>query len=210
MEVPAGSSPLDYPQGDSHLQGPCGKGHGQTDPLSDLAILPPTEDDYPVFTILEGESVMTTSHGGSEPASAATVSARVLKDQVAAINAHDAAQFAAFYGEDAVVRDPQYTEPLHGRDAVVNDSSVFFTAFPDLRAEVTCSVVDGSTLAAEMTLAGTHTGPLALPSGEVPPTGRALRFEMAFFARIDDHGLIVDERRYYDVADQLEQLGLGG
>jgi steroid delta-isomerase-like uncharacterized protein len=153
---------------------------------------------------------MTTSPGGSEPASAATVSVRVLKDQVAAINAHDAAQFASFYGEDAVVRDPQYPEPLHGRDAVVNDSAVFFTAFPDLRAEVTCSVVSGSTLAAEMTLAGTHTGPLALPSGEVPPTGRALRFEMAFFARIDDQGLIVDERRYYDIANQLEQLGLAG
>lgn len=153
---------------------------------------------------------MTTPAGDTDPGTAAAVSVRVLGDQVAAINARDAAQFAAFYSADAIVRDPQYTEPLHGRAAVENDSSVFFTAFPDLRAEVTCSVVSGSTLAAEMTIAGTHTGPLILPSGEVPPTGRPLRFAMAFFARIDDRGLIVDERRYYDVADQLGQLGLGG
>jgi steroid delta-isomerase-like uncharacterized protein len=152
---------------------------------------------------------MTTPAGDADPGTAAAVSVRVLEDQVAAINARDAARFAAFYSEDAIVRDPQYPGPLHGRAAVENDSSAFFTAFPDLRAEVTCSVVSGSTLAAEMTIAGTHTGPLTLPSGEVPPTGRALRFEMAFFARIDDQGLIVDERRYYDVADQLEQLGLG-
>ena len=153
---------------------------------------------------------MTTSPGDSDPGTVAAASARVLEDQVAAINAHDAARLAAFYSEDAVVRDPQYPEPLRGRAAVANDSSAFFTAFPDQRAEVTCSVISGSTLAAEMTLAGTHTGPLTLASGEVPPTGRPLRFEMAFFDRFDDQGLIVDERRYYDVADQLEQLGLEG
>ena len=153
---------------------------------------------------------MTTSPGDPDPGTAAAVSVRVLQDQVAAINAHDATRLAASYSEDAVVRDPQYPEPLRGRAAVADDSTAFFTAFPDLRAEVTCSVVSGSTLAAEMTLAGTHAGPLTLPSGEVPPTGRPLTFAMAFFSRIDDQGLVVDERRYYDVANQLEQLGLGG
>ncbi|MET3952672.1 putative ester cyclase [Arthrobacter sp. UYEF36] len=93
---------------------------------------------------------------------------------------------------------------------MANDASAFFTAFPDLRAEVTCSVVSGSTFAAEMTLASTHTGPLTLPSGEIPPTGRSLRFGMAFFTLVDDPGLIVNELRYYDVVDQLEQLDLSG
>lgn len=153
---------------------------------------------------------MITSPGESDSDSSNAVMMRLLEDQVAAINAHDAERLAAFYSEDAVVRDPQYAEPLHGRAAVTNDSSDFFAAFPDLRAEVTCSVISDSIIAAEMTLAGTHTGPLRLPSGEIPPTGRPLRFAMAFFSRIDESGLIVDERRYYDVADQLEQLGLVG
>lgn len=69
-------------------------------------------------------------------------------------------------------------------------------------------MVSDLTVAAEMTLEGTHTGPLNLPSGEVPPTGKPLRFDRAFFSRFDEDGLIVDERRYYDVANQLEQLGL--
>lgn len=153
---------------------------------------------------------MSTSQSDSDPAGAVAVSVGVLEDQVAAINAHDAVRFAGFYSEDAVVRDPQYADTLRGRAAVENDFSAFLAAFPDLRAEVTCSVVGGSTVAAEMTLAGTHTGPLTLPSGEVPPTGRSVRFEMSFFDRIDEQGLIVNERRYYDVLNQLEQLGLNG
>jgi steroid delta-isomerase-like uncharacterized protein len=153
---------------------------------------------------------MTDPTGTPSQGSAAAVGRQLVEDQVAAINAHDAARFAAFYGEDTVVRDPQYPEPLRGRAALSDDFSVFLTAFPDLRAEVTTVVVSGSTLAAEMTLTGTNTGTLVLPSGEVPPTGRPLRFEMAFFSRFDEHGLIVDERRYYDIADQNRQLGLEG
>ena len=153
---------------------------------------------------------MTTSPGASDPRTAAADLMRILEEQVAAMNAHDSARFAAFYSNDALVRDPQYPEPLQGRAAVATDFTTFVTAFPDLRAEVTCSVVSGRTLAAEMTIAGTQTGPLTLPSGDVPPTHKALRFDMAYFDRFDEHGLIVDERRYYDVADQLEQLGLSG
>lgn len=134
---------------------------------------------------------------------------RALEEQIAAINARDAARLAASYREDAVVRDPQYAEPLRGRVAVEDDATGYFRAFPDMRAEVTCSVVSGSTLAVEMTMVGTHTGPLALPTGEeVPPTNQPLRFTMAFFDTVDENGMIIDERRYYDIADQLRQLGL--
>ena len=153
---------------------------------------------------------MTTSPGTSDPRTSAADLIRILEEQVAAMNAHDSERFANFYSEDAVVRDPQYPDPLQGRAAVATDFTTFLTAFPDLRADVTCTVVSGHTLAAEMTIAGTHTGPLTLPSGDVPPTHKTLRFSMAYFDRIDEHGLIEDERRYYDVADQLEQLGLNG
>ena len=74
------------------------------------------------------EPAMTTPQGDSARATAAVASGQVLEDQVAAINAHDVALFADFYSEDAVVRDPQYTESLHGRTAVANDFSAFLTA----------------------------------------------------------------------------------
>ena len=135
-------------------------------------------------------------------------SRRVPDEPVAAINAHDIAGFASFYAEDAVVVDPQYPEPLRGRAAIERDIADFLRAFPDLGMEVTRTVVDGPVTAVEATLTGTHDGPLALPTGEVPATGRRLRFPMAFFDRLDEEGLIVEERRYYDLATQQEQLGL--
>ena len=135
---------------------------------------------------------------------------RVIEEQVAAINDHDAAGLARLYSQDASVRDPQSAEPLLGRDGVEQDASVFFTAFPDLRAEVSSTVVEGLTFAVELTLTGTHTGPLPLGADEVAATGRTLSFPMAYVSRLDDDGLIRDEQRYYDVASQLQQLGLLG
>ncbi|MFI7482495.1 ester cyclase [Kocuria sp. M1R5S2] len=136
------------------------------------------------------------------------LSRRMLEEQFAAINAHDVAGFTAFYAEDAVVIDPQYPEPLRGRDAIEQDVATFIKAFPDLNGRITSTLIDGPVSAVEATMTGTHTGPLALPTGEVPATGRQLEFPMAVFSRVDEQGLIVEERRYYDLATQQEQLGL--
>lgn len=135
--------------------------------------------------------------------------AEVIKQQIAAINAHDTAGLAARYSADAVVLDPQYPEPLRGRAAIERDMADFLTAFPDLRAQVTRTLFDGATHALEMTVSGTNSGPLALPGGDsVPPTNRRIELHMAVFGRIDGDGLVVEERRYFDIAGQLAQLGL--
>jgi hypothetical protein len=82
-----------------------------------------------VGTLPKMEPAMTTPQGDSARATAAVASVQVLEDQVAAIKAHDVARFADFYSEDTVVRDPQYTESLHGRTAVAN----YFSAFLPLK-----------------------------------------------------------------------------
>jgi len=135
--------------------------------------------------------------------------AEVIRQQIAAINAHDPAGLAIRYGADAVVLDPQYAEPLRGREAIERDTADFVTAFPDLRAQVTRTLFDGATHALEMTVSGTNTGPLTLPTGStVPPTNRRAEIHMAVFGRVDGDGLVVEERRYFDIAGLLAQLGL--
>jgi predicted ester cyclase len=85
---------------------------------------------------------------------------------------------------------------------------VILRAFSNYEFSIRTTLVDDRIIAAEASFEGMNDGPLSLPSGEVPATGRRLKFDLAFFSRLDESGKIVEERRYYDVADQLTQLGL--
>jgi len=123
-------------------------------------------------------------------------------------NRRDVKAFAALYAVDAVVHDPTYPQPLKGRDAVAQDLNDFLRAFPDARFTILNILEDGTTAAGEYSLSGTHTGPLALPSGEIPATGKPLSFNGSAFSRFNDRGEIVEESRYFDIAGQLAQLGL--
>jgi len=127
-----------------------------------------------------------------------------------AINAHDLDALAKVYASDAVAYDPMYPEPLRGREAIKKDSGDFFRAFPDLRFEISSIVEKDDGLGAgELVMSGTHTGPLATPTGgEVPPTNKRIDLKGAAFVRLNGSGEIVEERRYYDVGTILRQLGV--
>jgi len=133
--------------------------------------------------------------------------ARKLTD---AISRHDITTATNAYAADAVAYDPMYPQPLRGREAIKKDTETYFRAFPDLRFELLTTVEkDDRSGAAEIRMSGTHTGPLESPTGqEIPPTQKRVDLKGAVFARVNDRGEIVEERRYYDVATMLRQLGL--
>jgi steroid delta-isomerase-like uncharacterized protein len=132
----------------------------------------------------------------------------VVRKQTEAWNSHDASRVAAGYVQDATVSDPIYTEALAGREAIAKDASDFFTAFPDIKFQTTRVIAHGDTVVYEGMSRGTHKGPLQLPAGLIPATGRRLEFGVAIFFELDSNGSIRKERRYYDVAGLLTQLGL--
>lgn len=125
-----------------------------------------------------------------------------------AVNRHDAEAFAELYAPNAIVHDPSYEQPLEGREAIRREMETFFRSFPDLRASIRSHVESDGITAFDGTFEGTHNGPLALGNGEVPATGRNVRFNAAGFYRMDDSGRVVEERRYYDLAGMLTQLGV--
>jgi steroid delta-isomerase-like uncharacterized protein len=127
---------------------------------------------------------------------------------VEAFNRKDARAFAALYAVDAIVIDPLYSQPLKGRDAIEQDIEEVLRAFPDARFTLGAVLEAGETAALEYNLRGTHLGPLATPDGEVPASGKSSSTDGAVFSRFNDRGEIVEERRYYDIAGMLAQLGL--
>jgi predicted ester cyclase len=97
--------------------------------------------------------------------------------------------------------------PMVGVEAFLGFSRAFFTAFPDGRLECRLMAVDGDRLLAEGVHIGTHTGPMAGPGGEVPPTGRRLELPFCDVFEARD-GRISAHRVYFDQAVIAEQLGL--
>ena len=72
----------------------------------------------------------------------------------------------------------------------------YFVAVPDLRFEVFDTVVDGNVVAIHGRGLGTMLGPRTTPKGVRPPSGDRLDFTYALFLRLNDAGLITEERRY--------------
>jgi steroid delta-isomerase-like uncharacterized protein len=125
-------------------------------------------------------------------------------------NKHDLDALAKLYAEDAVAYDPMYPEPLRGREAIRKDAATFMRGFPDARLEIISTIEkDDRNGADEIRLTGTHTGPLETPTGqELPPTNKRVEFRGGAFSRLNERGEVVEERRYYDVATVLRQLGI--
>jgi steroid delta-isomerase-like uncharacterized protein len=132
----------------------------------------------------------------------------IIRLQFEAFNRHDTAAFADCYAANAVVADPQIPEPLRGTAAISKDIGDWFAAFPEIEARITRTVIDGTAYAAEWTMQGTHKGPLVMPDGHVPATGKPIRITVATIGRLDDQNRIVEEHRYYDLAGVMSQLGL--
>jgi steroid delta-isomerase-like uncharacterized protein len=131
-----------------------------------------------------------------------------LRKAAEAFNRQDAATFASLYAADAVVHDPQYSEPLKGREAIQRDATEWWAAFPDTEVRFLDVLGNEASGAAEAQFSGTHKGSLAGPSGTISPTNKRIDMRLAIFVRVNSQGLITEERRYYDMAGFAQQLGL--
>ena len=119
----------------------------------------------------------------------------------------DLAMHAALYAEDAIYYEA--SQKVHGREAIQELLSVWYQAFSNVKFEYRNVMTCGEHFIYEGTMHGTHTGPLATPEGDVPPTGRKIEIPFAFIARMSPDGLIQEDRTYFDSALMAQQLGLG-
>ena len=120
--------------------------------------------------------------------------------------ARDAESAAALYEPDAAMY--QYPDVMQGREAIKESFEVWFTAFPDTRWELQKLMSSGDTFVAEGIFKGTQTGPLHMPDGEIPPTGKPVEVPCCFIGQVSENGLVSEDRTYLNVAIMMDQLGL--
>jgi predicted ester cyclase len=82
----------------------------------------------------------------------------------------------------------------------------FYAACPGLAHSLDELVAEGDTVAARLTIRGTHTQPFQTPAGAIPPQGRPFTIDAMNFYRFRD-GTLVEHRASFDMMSFLQQIG---
>jgi steroid delta-isomerase-like uncharacterized protein len=109
--------------------------------------------------------------------------------------------------EDCELIDIPSGRTLRGPDGYKQLVEFFAEAFPGSSVELTNAFATEDQVVIEFTGRGTNTGPLHLPTGDIPATGRYSELRFCGVYRIKS-GKIVSLHSYYDLTTMLQQLGL--
>ena len=116
-------------------------------------------------------------------------------------------KIVAALAEDCEVIDVPTGRTLRGPDGYRQINLFFAEGFPDSSVELTNVFATEDEAVIEFTGRGTNTGPLHMPTGDIPPTGRYSELRFCGVYQIKS-GKIVSLHNYYDVMTMLQNLGL--
>lgn len=133
--------------------------------------------------------------------------AQVVDAMHAAFRESDLDGIARYWAEDVTYRAPGVE--LSGKAARVLAENVWLDAFTSNEVETTARFVDGDEIVDFAIMSGLHTGPLALPGGQVlPATG--VRVSGPYVARYRIvEGRVAYQHVIYDRLTLVEQLHSG-
>jgi steroid delta-isomerase-like uncharacterized protein len=115
-------------------------------------------------------------------------------------------EFVNLFTEDGVFYDASAGKEYRGAD-IGRTVEIYARAFPDMHRELYSFYLTGNTVVVELSLNGTHKGPLALPMGTIPATGKKMSTPCADVFQIKD-GKVKIFHCYPSGTVLLEQLGV--
>jgi steroid delta-isomerase-like uncharacterized protein len=98
-------------------------------------------------------------------------------------------------------------QTFQGHDGFMQFMQGFKSAFPDIALTVTNQVATDDKIVTEFTVKGTHTGPLMIPAGQIPATGRTAEWPVCEVWTVRQ-GKLTSIHNYQDLGTMLRQLGL--
>lgn len=122
-------------------------------------------------------------------------------------NAKDIERVAAICGDDFILEDIPAGMTLRGPDGMRLWLRTWLDAAPDASVVLERIFAEGNWVATEHHGTATHTGPLRMPTGEIPATGRKLDLWFSENFEVRD-GKLRRMRAYYDGAAVMRQLGI--
>ena len=130
----------------------------------------------------------------------------VARGLVDAFNRSDWDWCRAALTADSLYDEVGTSRRLQGVAQIIDCLQGWKEAMPDVKGTVTNTVATGNTAVLEVTWHGTHTGPLAGPSGSLPATGKQQTTRSGWMLNFDG-GRIKESRHYFDTLSMMQQLG---
>ena len=130
----------------------------------------------------------------------------VARENVEAFNAGDWDRFGATLADQCVYDELATRRRLEGRDAIVEANRGWKEAFPDAHGTIESATADNGTVTLEITWEGTQTGPLHMPTGDLPPSSRHAVVKAVEVFQMDGDR-IRESHHYFDLMTLLDQVG---
>jgi ketosteroid isomerase-like protein len=120
----------------------------------------------------------------------------------------DMETFVSSFSIDGYMTDIPAELTLRGKD-IGAYLTALTAAFPDIHRELFSMHFAGNVAVVELAIRGTHTGGLALPSGKIAPTGRAINVPCCDVFHVED-GKVTSFHCYNAASIMQKQLGIVG
>jgi steroid delta-isomerase-like uncharacterized protein len=121
---------------------------------------------------------------------------------VTAWNDHDSSAVAALHVPDSTVTDMGIAPPARGSDQIRARAQMYIEGIGDLQVVQSVTAGGSEFVAYEWHVKGVHAGPLL----EVPATGKPIDVPGTTMFELDNDGLIVAERLYWNLATLMTQI----
>jgi ketosteroid isomerase-like protein len=130
----------------------------------------------------------------------------VIRSLYQAAEVQDPKKFASMFTDDGVFNDVSAGVKYRGEE-LGRVVEIYATAFPDMHRELYDVYESGDVVVVELSLNGTHKGPLALPAGTIPATGKQMHAPCCDVFRLKD-GKVLSFNCYTAATIMLGQLGV--
>jgi steroid delta-isomerase-like uncharacterized protein len=131
---------------------------------------------------------------------------KTARSVVDAFNDNDWDRFGSLMTPNALYNEVGTQRRLQGVAEITQGLQSWKEAMPDVKGTVTNAFANTGRALLEITWEGTHTGPLAGPSGTMPASGKRQVTDSAWVFYVDGDR-IKESRNYFDMLSLLQQLG---
>jgi ketosteroid isomerase-like protein len=137
-----------------------------------------------------------------------TENERIIRNLYAVAEIQDSRAFAELFTPDGYFWDVSGGQKYYGAD-IGNIVEIYAKAFPDMHRALELIYVAGDVVIVELSLNGTHKGPLALAAGTVPATGKEIHAPCCDVFHIEN-GKVKSFHCYTAATILMAQLGILG